>query len=71
MSALLMPLAKTIKELDSFILKDVDVIDHTRMFLLCTINHYVILLMCILSWFVPIGTSSEYKHKTYIVIDNV
>ena len=46
---LLMPLAEIIKELVSFILKGVDLIDHTSIFLLRTINHYVTLIMCTLS----------------------
>ena len=46
---LLMPLAETIKEFVNFILKGVDLIDHTSIFLLCTINHYVTLIMCTLS----------------------
>ena len=46
---LLMPLAETIKKLISFILRGVDLIDHTSIFLLRTINHYVIFTMCILS----------------------
>ena len=33
-----MPLAETIKELVSFILEDVDLLDHTSIFLLRTIN---------------------------------
>ena len=49
MFVLLMPLAETIKEFVSFILKGVDLIDHTSIFLLRTINHYVTLIMCILS----------------------
>ena len=32
-----------------FILKGVDLIDHTSIFLLRTINHYVTLIMCTLS----------------------
>ena len=59
-SVLLMPLVETIKGLVSFILKGVDLIDHTSIFLLHTINHYVILILCILSWFVPTRTSSEF-----------
>ena len=43
---LLMPLAETIKEFDSFILRGVDLIDHTSIFLLRTVNHYVTLIMC-------------------------
>ena len=46
---LLMPLAETIKEFVSFILKGVDLIDHTSIFLLLPINHYVTLIMCTLS----------------------
>ena len=46
---LLMPLAETIKEFVNFILKVVDLIDHTSIFLLRTINHYVTLIMCTLS----------------------
>ena len=46
---LLMPLAETIKEFVNFILKGVDLIDHTDIFLLRTINHYVTLIMCTLS----------------------
>ena len=45
-SVLLMPLAETIKELVSFILKSVDLIDHTSIFLLRTVNHYATLIMC-------------------------
>ena len=40
-----MPLAETIKEFDSFILKDVDLIDHTSIFLLRIVNHYITLIM--------------------------
>ena len=36
-----MLLAETIKELVSFVLKGVDLIDHTSIFLLRTINHYI------------------------------
>ena len=36
---LLIPLVETIKEFVSFILKGVDLIDHTSIFLLRTINH--------------------------------
>ena len=36
-----MPLAETIKEFVSFILKGVDLVDHASKFLLRTINHYV------------------------------
>ena len=39
---LLMPLAETIKELVNFILEGVDLLDHTSIFLLRTINHRVI-----------------------------
>ena len=46
---LLMPLAESIKEFVSFILKGVDPIDNTSIFLLRTINHYVTLIMCTLS----------------------
>ena len=46
---LLMPLAETIKEFGSFIPRGVDLIDHTSIFLLRTINHYVTLIMCTLS----------------------
>ena len=46
---LLMPLAETIKEFDNFIPRGVDLIDHTSIFLLRTINRYVIFIMCILS----------------------
>ena len=46
---LLIPLDETIKELVNFILKGVDLIDHTSIFLLRTINHCVTLIMCILS----------------------
>ena len=35
-------------------------IAHTRIFLLCTINHCIMLIMCILSWFVPIGSSGSH-----------
>ena len=35
-----------LKEFVNFILKSVDLIDHTNIFLLRTINHYVILIMC-------------------------
>ena len=41
-----MPLVKTIKEFVSFILKGVDLIDHTSIFPLRTTNHYVILIIC-------------------------
>ena len=44
-----MALAKTIKELVNVLLKGVDLIDHTSIFLLRIINHCVILLLCILS----------------------
>ena len=40
----LMPLAETIKEFLNFILKGVHLIDHTSIFLLRTINHYVTLI---------------------------
>ena len=43
---LLMPFAETIKEFDNFIPRGVDLIDHTSIFLLRTVNHYVILIMC-------------------------
>ena len=46
---LLMPLAETIKEVVSFILEGVDLLDHTSIFLLRTINHRVIPIICILS----------------------
>ena len=46
---LLMPLAETIKELVSFILEGVDLLDHTSIFLLRTINHRVIPIIRILS----------------------
>ena len=42
---LLMPLAETIKEFVSFTLKCVDLRDHTSIFLLHTINHYVTLIL--------------------------
>ena len=45
---LLMPLAETIKELASFILKGLDLLDHKSIFLLRTINHRVTLMICIL-----------------------
>ena len=45
--ALLMPVAETIKALASFILKGVDLRDHTSIFLLHSIN-YNALLMCAL-----------------------
>ena len=48
-----------------FILKGVDLVDHTSIFLLRTINHYVTLIMCTLSWFVPTGTSSEFFPPEY------
>ena len=48
-TVLLMPLAKTIEEFVSFILKGVDFIDHTSISLLRTINQYVTLIMCKLS----------------------
>ena len=41
--------AETIKEFVSFIQKGVDLIDHTSIFLLRTINHYVTFIMCTLS----------------------
>ena len=41
--------AETIKEFVSFILKGVDLIDHTSIYLLLTINHYITLTMCTLS----------------------
>ena len=40
--------AETIKEFVSFIQKGVDLIDHTSIFLLRTINHYVTFIMCTL-----------------------
>ena len=46
---LLMPLAETIKEFDSFIPRGVDLADHTSIFLLRTINHYVTFIICTLS----------------------
>ena len=46
---LLMTLAETIKELVSFILKGVDLLDHTSIFLLRTINHRVILIIRMVS----------------------
>ena len=46
---LLMRLAETIKELVSFILEGVDLLDHTSIFLLRTINHRVIPIIRILS----------------------
>ena len=46
--------------LQNFILKGVDLMDHTSIFLLRTINHYVTLIICTLSWFVPTRTSSEF-----------
>ena len=46
---LLMPFAETIKELVSFILEGVDLLDHTSIFLLRTINHRVIPIIRILS----------------------
>ena len=46
---LLMPLAETINELVSFILKGVDLIDHTSIFFLRTINQCVTPIMWILS----------------------
>ena len=46
---LLMPLAETIKDFVDLILKGVDLINHTSIFLLHTINHYVTLIMCTLS----------------------
>ena len=46
---LLMLLAETIKDFVSFILKGVDLMDHTSIFLIGTINHYVTLIMCTLS----------------------
>ena len=48
-----------------FILKGVDLREHTNIFLLRTINHYVTLIMCTLSWFVPTGTSSEFFPPEY------
>ena len=45
----LMPLAETILELVTFILEGVDLIDHTSLYLLRTINRCVILITCILS----------------------
>ena len=63
--ALLMPPAETIKEFDSFIPRVVDLVDHTSIFLLRTINHYVTFIICTLSWFVPTGTSSEFFPPEY------
>ena len=60
-----MPLAETIKELVSLILEGVDLLDHTSIFLLRTINHRVIPIIRILSWFVPTGTSSEFFPPEY------
>ena len=65
MDLLLMPLAETIKELVSFTLKCVDLMDHTNWCHLCTINHCVILTMCMLSWFFPNWTSSEFFTLVY------
>ena len=62
---LLMPLAEAIKEFDSFIPRGVGLINHTSIFLLRTINHYVTFIMCTLSWFVPTGTSSEFFQPEY------
>ena len=53
-----MPLAETIKEFVSFILKGVDLIDHTSIFLLRTINHYVTLIY------------NTTHCKSYVVIDS-
>ena len=61
----LMLLVETIKELASFILKGVDLIDRTSIFLLRIIIYYVILIFCILPWFVPTGTSSEFFPQEY------
>ena len=52
-----MPLAKIIKELVSSILKAVDLVNYAGVFFLCTINHYVIAVMCTL-------------YADYIVIDS-
>ena len=60
-----MSFAETMKELVSFILKGVDFLDYASIFLLCTINHHVILIIRILSWFVPTGTSSEFFPPEY------
>ena len=56
----LVPFADTIGIGISVILKGVDLIDHTHIFLLRIINHCVILILCILSWFVLTETSSEF-----------
>ena len=48
-----------------FILEGVDLLDHTSIFLLRTINHRVIPIIRILSWFVPTGTSSEFFPPEY------
>ena len=62
-----MPLVETIKEFDSFIPRGVDLIDHTSIFLLRTINHYVTLIMSPCGGYyggknseeVPVGTNHE------------
>ena len=54
------PLAETIKELDNFILKGVYLYNHTKVFLWRTVNYYKPPMLCKLSRFVPVGTSSEY-----------
>ena len=46
---MLMLLAETIKELIGFILEGEDLIDHTSIFLLLTINHCMIFIMFTLS----------------------
>ena len=58
---LLMPLAETIKEFVNFILKGVDLIDHTSICLLRTINHYVTFIM-----FYASGTLSHYTDSLLI-----
>ena len=53
---------------NNFILKGANLLDHTSIFLLLTINHCVILIIRILSWFVLTGTSSEFfppKHPLH------
>ena len=42
------------------ILKGVDLPNHTIVFLWRTLNHYKPPMLCTLSWFVPLGNSSEY-----------
>ena len=54
-----MSLAETIKELASFILKGLHLIDHESAFLLRAINHRVTRIVDTLSQLFTVGTSTE------------